>query len=118
MPDKKLTDNDIKKAVECCLAYDFLYCDKCPCQDNCAKINVGKLALDYINRLEAENETLRTCVANNFVIRKDGKSSLSLLKAEAYKECFEKIKAYYKETRFAYDAENLCEELDGLSKTW
>ena len=37
-------------------------------------------------------------------------------KAEAYKECVENVKSYFRETRFAYDAENLCEELDDLLK--
>mgnify|MGYP003291904890 CR=1 FL=1 len=41
---------------------------------------------------------------------------LKSVEAEAYKECFEKVKAYFRETRFAYDAENLCEELDDLLK--
>ena len=39
-------------------------------------------------------------------------SPLNMIKLKAYRECVEKIKAYYKATRFAYDAECLCEELD------
>ena len=51
--------------------------------------------VDLINRLQAENDTLRTCVEQIPLIRKDGKSPLSLLtaeiKAEAYKEVLAKV---------------------------
>ena len=58
MPDK-LTDNEIIKALECCYTYDVLFCDKCPFQEECAEINLGQLAIDLINRLQAENESLK-----------------------------------------------------------
>lgn len=71
--------------------------------------------IGIINRQKAEIERLEKC-------RKEEVEKLmsaidkviSEVKAEAYKECVEKVKVYFRETRFAYDAENLCEELDEL----
>lgn len=40
----------------------------------------------------------------------------SNIRAEAYEECIEKVKAYYEEIQFAYDFSNTCEALDGLLK--
>ena len=63
MTDNKLTDAEIKKALECCsggLTSDW--CDKCPMNatKECDKdlLALEKLALDLINRLQAENEAL------------------------------------------------------------
>lgn len=59
---------------------------------------INNPTLDLINRLQAkneklreDNETLRTVIAKSFVIRAEGKSPLTLLKAEAYKEFAEKL---------------------------
>ena len=63
MHDKKLTDNEIIKALECCSKNSILqeFCDVCPnlamgsqCMDNMVRD-----ALDLINRQKAEIETLR-----------------------------------------------------------
>ena len=89
MPDKKLTDAEIKKALECCMKLTP-DCDDCPywgVRDfgNCFDF-AGQDALDLINRYEADNERLEhqletLCFA------------LKLAKAEAYKECIEKVKS-------------------------
>lgn len=122
-----MTDNDIKKALECCLSKNYEDCKVCPTKDlstdylECRN-KLRENALDYINRLEAENETLRTCVENNFVIRKDGKSPLSLLKIKAYKEllnCLEsRLVSKTKMTAFGYEIaiieiKNLLKEMVG-----
>ena len=59
MTDKKLTDGEIVKALECCcggLTSDW--CDKCPMNvtKECDKdlLALEKLALDLINRLQAK----------------------------------------------------------------
>ena len=82
MPDKKLTDNEIKKALECCASEQYT-CDQCPYQEikhydydngfeimpngkqyddwSCERwLNVD--LLDLINRLQAENERLEKVV--------------------------------------------------------
>ena len=102
MTDKKLTDGEIIKACNNCLHYeackgtyysakgdeDILYdfdgemYANSGCEDFQDK--------DLINRLQAENETLRDVVKQNHLIRNNGKSPLSLIKAEAYKEFAEK----------------------------
>ena len=84
MPNK-LTDTDVKKALECAIRND--------CDCNCVFLLPNKVqdALDLINRLQAENETLRDVVKQNHLIRNNGKSPLSLIKAEAYKEFAEEV---------------------------
>lgn len=87
MPDKKLTDNEIKKALE-----DFInhngYCVDCP--------SIMKNALDLINRLQLDNEMLKT--QNGLLVAEQklnikGISATALKhKKEAYKECIEKVK--------------------------
>ena len=60
MPDKKLTDNEIIKALNNC-RYGYKSCDECPlCNDPC-EIDHGGVPIfivDLINRLQAENEAL------------------------------------------------------------
>ncbi len=64
MPDKKLTDKEIKKALECCSS-NVLYenCLYCPYEKYLEKghtciVIATKNALDLINRLQAEKEVL------------------------------------------------------------
>ena len=89
MTDKKLTDSEIVKALEEAIEYGCGHYIE-------IEMPTIKNALDLINRLQAENDTLRTCVKQIPLIRKDGKSPLSLLtaeiKAEAYKEFAERLK--------------------------
>lgn len=98
MPDK-LTDNEVKKALEICVS-EHLGCeDGCPLDGmNCGN-EIPKLALDLINRQEAEKESLKAEVERlkeQNTIVKDGFIELqklhSEIKAEAYKECIEKVK--------------------------
>ena len=59
--DKKLTDNEIKKALECCVKETHT-CLECPYTEfGQCEFLVMKDALDLINRLEAENERLTKC---------------------------------------------------------
>ena len=83
-----MTDNEIVKALECCNNCD---CGNCPCltEDGCKDIDYS-VVLDLINRLQAENEKLamdidaKQIVAEAEIVRN--------AKAEAYKECIEKVK--------------------------
>ena len=159
--NKKLTDNDIKKALEEWIKnYDGL----------CENFITLENALNYFNRLEAEKKELQELVddmsdyfpacidcegktedgvrtdkcvflidktnycvkrgiSNIVAIRKENaelKAENERLKelldssqeryAEAYKECSEEIKSYYKETRFAYEADNIIEDIEDLLK--
>ena len=64
MPDKKLTDNEIVKALECCSSGSYGCENGCPLDKECdspirGSEKIMKLALDLINRLQAENEDLQ-----------------------------------------------------------
>jgi hypothetical protein len=117
----QMTDNDIKKALEdlkkcnnneidCGSCTLSVFYPRCPEQ-------IGELALNYINRLEAENERLNTYLD---VIG----CSTDKIKAEAYKNCFEKVKAeveswtynlgIYTDKRTAFERlENFLKEMVG-----
>ena len=91
MTDKRYTDEEIVKALECCLC-DNSECLQCQNKELC-KIECDELAtetIDLINRQKETIETLRKCVEQHHIIRKDSKSPLSLLtkeiRVEAYKE--------------------------------
>ncbi len=104
MPDKKLTDNEIIKALECCA--DEMGCTKgCPCFNPKAKgshctvakkLELEKLTIDLINRLQAENEELQlkiaSCNTENMRLKEINDSFTAIgklyseIKAEAYKE--------------------------------
>ena len=101
-----MTDEQIKKALECCVKLNaepinYEICKKdCPYKFNCCDKEKGiyfeKDVLDLINRQQKTIKTLRNCVEQHHIIRKDGKSPLSLLteeiKAEAIKEFAERLK--------------------------
>lgn len=62
IPDKKLTDNEIVKAFECCMNWhDKKDCAKCPMDEskNLCITELRKLSFDLINRLQEENERLQ-----------------------------------------------------------
>ena len=90
MPDKKLPDSEIIKALECC-AEDR--CSQCPLQDDvCSEKDVIKNALDLITRQQAEIEQWKEeanryqnlwCIAAN---------DISKAKSEAVKEFAERLK--------------------------
>jgi hypothetical protein len=59
--DNKMTDNEIKKALECCVEGKCQLCplyDNDTIADNCPT-GLLKLCLDLINRKQAESERLR-----------------------------------------------------------
>ena len=55
-----MTDNEIKKALECCFYIPFANCSDCPLKkyDTCLK-KLPEFALDLINRQQAEVERLQ-----------------------------------------------------------
>lgn len=60
MTDKKFTDEEITKGLECCIAFD---CRNCPLGSKCNSCPLSllpfKCALDLINRQKAEIESLK-----------------------------------------------------------
>ena len=94
MPDKKLTDSEIVKALECCVKAPF--CGEktdCPYKgiDDCVKKHTLD-ALDLINGLQAENERLKAKVNHyNYCYENFVNTPSSRIKAEAYKEFADKM---------------------------
>ena len=120
MPDK-LTDLEIVKALECCSKPVSENCKECPlCSTDCMEVDIEKLALDLINRLQAENERLdRTVKEYAYLYDKHMNTPFNHIKAEAYKEFAERLKeeSYERIDLTAYvevsDINNLLKELVG-----
>lgn len=101
MPNK-LTDNEIKKALEICSTYKGK-CTDCPAfvkvdRSNCKKVLLG--AINLINRQEEEKQSLKAEVERLEKLLEQcedngeyWESKYKTAKAEAYKECIEKVKA-------------------------
>ena len=94
-----MTDNQIIKALECCA--DEMGCKKgCPCFDpkakgSCctiSKIGIEKIALDLINRQQAEIERL-SAESFGYNVTKLFDNYKAHIKAEAIKEFAERLKA-------------------------
>ena len=124
MPDK-LTDNEIKKALECCCGIEH-DCDKCPYEENneCGELNgILKDALDLINRLQAENERLKNTI-DDMLDREPllVERSEKYAKAEAYKEFAERLKGIITKCPKSFisitarDIDNLLKEMVGEDK--
>lgn len=104
MTNKKFTDEEITKAVECC-SDPCAICDECPLYcvgANCPSFELHRYALDLINRQKAEIERLKECP--KCVYEYDGEvteycvqspcsnfKTVEQIKAEAYKEFAEKL---------------------------
>ena len=101
--DKKITDEEIIKALEYCLA-DRIECDKCvlqrECESNPFYSTNAKYALDLINRQKAEIERLKKEVS----VARDAYISIQdryeHTKAEAYKESTGIIKDKWFDNRY------------------
>lgn len=106
MTDKKLTDEEIIKALEYCNV-DRSECDKCVLKRKCESYPfhsaVAEYAFDLINRQKVEIERLKECP--KCVYEYDGEvteycvqgpcpnfKTVKQIKAEAYKEFAEKLK--------------------------
>lgn len=90
-----MTDNEIKKALECCVGdNDGKNCFDCPLWeiDDCQEqLLLG--ALNIINRLQVKNQRLTTAHPKTI---ESIKKMRDKAKAEAYKEFAEKLKKKYK----------------------
>lgn len=108
MPNN-LTNTEIKKALECC-SQDI--CENCPCVENHRCVTMFD-ALDLIDKLEAENESLKnaykqcawerdtfqeelkTASAENERLSRITRNLVGEIKAEAYTEFAERLKEKY-----------------------
>lgn len=94
MTDKKFTDEEIIKALECCISTTTEEaCAGCPFnkQKLCDKDQwaLERYALDLINRQKAEIEMLKSDVPSGTIRIRYAKA-----KAEAYKEFAARLKSY------------------------
>lgn len=135
MTDNKLKDSEIIKGLE---IYIACYGREIRVTDN---VRIGNI-YDLINRLQAENERLskenialnRRAIPSSGCILKVGNAllfaekeedyntAINAIKAEAYKECIEKVKALFPSDNEPYQyweihegADNLLKELVGES---
>ena len=117
MPDK-LTDTEIKKALECCVNTTFISdCAKCKMFAFDCKDKLIESALDLINRQKAEIERLEK-------VRKDEVEKLMSVidrtiaeaKAEAYKEFAERLKKTFPKDDFLRSTKRIAEDIDNLLK--
>ena len=90
MTDKKLTNEEIKYSLEVIATTGN--CNECKIRNckwgicNCSQITANA-ALDLINRLQAEIESLKKVVIDDYAIEYDDK-----IKSEAIKEFAERLK--------------------------
>jgi DNA-directed RNA polymerase specialized sigma54-like protein len=109
-----MTDNEIKKVLECCISYDCKNCTVEDCKDPLRQ------ALDLINRQQAEIERL-TILAKLGNMRADDyramRDKCNTTRAEAIKEFAERLKINYSKPLFAVGSYNeFIREVDNLVK--
>lgn len=93
-----MTDNEIIKALECCIEFTtkqdgFHYCEDCHFNDDihCDE-TLSKNALDLINRQRAEIERLKKAVEVQEIMLSNQDYMIKKARSEAIKECIEKVK--------------------------
>lgn len=140
MPDKKLTDSDIKEVLDMVKAKTDRYCQECSYNDikvcDICIFSKMKIVLDLINRLQEEKEalingqeTLQKYIAdlqaenenyskNNQQMTSDILAlykALKTAKTSAYKEFAERLKENSIAT-FSFKGVVMVEEIDNLLK--
>ncbi len=94
MTEHKFTDEEIIKAVECCLTVDVKGCGECPYRDENCINRIMTDARDLINRQKAEIERLTTLAelgrmrANDYRTMRD---KAKIARAEAIKEFADRL---------------------------
>lgn len=91
--ERKLTDKEIIKALECCRYDDYDYCEECPYRKNkpCQE-NLIQDTFDLINRQQAEIERLNIRLRKEQHQFADLGKMYSEIRAEAIKEFAERLK--------------------------
>lgn len=127
MTDKKITDEEIIKALRCC-SEPCAECDECPlcCTGGvyCYTFEIQKHALNLINRQKAEIERLKGSVIVNNIM--ESQKIKREAKFEAIKEFAERLKEKSYKTIRNYvltkdvvevcDIDNLVKEMVGKEK--
>ena len=95
MTDKKLTDNEVVKALECCRDID-IKCETCQLwtDSECTEV-LYQATINLINRLQAENERLKDCIDEQDIEIARLWKRIEEAKAEAYKEFAFRLKKEY-----------------------
>lgn len=130
MTDKKFTDEEIIKALECCTkaVSGVRKCEKCPLYTKFQCLYAIKVyALDLINRQKAEIERLKECP--KCVYEYDGEiteyciqgpcsnfKTVEQIKSEAYKEFAEKLKRHVDVGHLISPSEEICFFTAGVIK--
>lgn len=107
MTKKKPTESEIMKALECCSKVVDEGCGECPMYEkDCNEVSLEKLALDLINRKNAENDKVRTELDRLTIYFDEAvEARLKTARAEAIKEYIERLRAY--PIRYHIEHENL-----------
>lgn len=109
MMERKFTDDEVVKALECCSKDSMLNCRNCPYEESCnmGRSDMQKDALDLINRQKAEIERLieerekllkecKKCGSKTQKVIIKLKKQMRQTKSEAIKEFAERWKKYWK----------------------
>ena len=112
MTNKKLTDNEIIKALEDKIEFESFD------ENGYAVVDIEKLknALDLITRQKAEIERLNEVYQANQQLINALNKSYFLAKTEAYKEFAERLKGYATQGFWESDAYVGAEQIDDLLK--
>ena len=113
MTDKKLTESEIVKLLECCKKSQ---CSNCEYSKKCDGYTQVNYALDLITRQQAENETLKALNGRLVVLGDRFRSELKTAKAEAYKEFARRLKCGVPQETGVIrcsDVDNLVKEMVG-----
>lgn len=109
-----MTDEQLKKALECCNGYD---CETCRALKYCDYMHPGALArasLDLINRQKAEIERL-SIESETLVIQLkvayEQIHKLNMTKSEAIKKFAEELKNYFSISECYLDIINIIDNL-------
>ena len=107
-----MTDNEIVKALECCIKDD---CDNCPDTFGNCEHNAMRNALDLINRQKAEIEMLREGIRFERERVNAIPNLIKNAKPEAIKEFAERLKERVV-SKYDYTDIRVFKELDNLVK--
>ena len=115
---KGMTDNEIIKALECCVSSKHICHHTCPMLENeeCLS-SLRKNALDLINRQKAEIERFdRTVKEYAYLYDKHINTPFNHIKAEAVKEFALELKRIPRIAVYKNEIDNLLKEMVGEDK--
>ena len=113
MPDKKLNDNEIIKALECCSVGTFACDEQCPCFHSKSNLKINscrfELICDALDLTTRQQEEIEALVAGQETLQK----YIAKAKAEAIKEFAERLKKLMELETVIYNShiDNLVKEL-------